>query len=127
MAKDGVALQRWLDEASIPQTKRTPDRMAVFKAAYAFLQQTGRDYASRRMLAHFLLNSGLDLKLAQIARLVGVTRPTASRQNRLSSREVIREIQQQMEVDVERRRERSTAGKPGISRGVLDAVDIPPS
>lgn len=96
MAKEGDALERWLDEASIPQTKRTADRMAVFKAAYAFLEQTGRDYASRRILAHFLLNSELDLKLAQIARLVGVTRPTASRQNKLSSREVVRQIQQQM-------------------------------
>ena len=96
MGKEGDALERWLDEASIPQTKRTPDRMAVFKAAYAFLEQAGRDYASQRILAHFLLNSELDLKLAQIARLVGVTRPTASRQNKLSSREVVRQIQQQM-------------------------------
>jgi len=96
MAKDGDALERWLDEASIPQTKRTPDRMAVFKAAYAFLQQTGKDYASRRILGHFLLNSDLGLKLAQIGRLVGVRRPTASRQNKLSSREVVREIQHQM-------------------------------
>lgn len=96
MAKDGGALERWLDEASIPQTKRTPERMAVFKAAYAFLHRAGGDYASRRILAHFLLNSDLDLKLAQIARLVGVTRPTASRQNKLSSREVVRQIQQQM-------------------------------
>ena len=96
MAKDGDLLERWLDEASIPQTKRTPDRMAVFKAAHAFLQQTGGDYPSRRILAHFLLNSDLGLKLAQIGRLVGVRRPTASRQNRLSSREVVREIQHQM-------------------------------
>ena len=96
MAKEDDALERWLDEASIPQTKRTPDRMAVFKAAYAFLERAGSDYASRRILAHFLLNSELDLKLAQVARLVGVTRPTASRQNKLSSREVVRQIQQQM-------------------------------
>jgi hypothetical protein len=96
MAKDGNAFQRWLDEASIPQTKRTPNHMAVFEAAHAFLQRAGRDYASRRMLAHFLMNSGLDLKLAQIARLVGVTRPTASRQNNLSSREVVRQIQHQL-------------------------------
>jgi hypothetical protein len=48
------------------------------------------------MLAHFLLNSDLGLKLAQIGRLVGVRRPTASRQSKLSSREVIREIQHQM-------------------------------
>ena len=53
MAKDGDGLERWLDGASIPQTKRTANRMAVFKAAYAFFEQAGRDYASRRILAHF--------------------------------------------------------------------------
>jgi len=42
------------------------------------------------------LNCQLGLKLAQVARLVDVTRPTASRQNKLSSREVVREIQQQL-------------------------------
>ena len=96
MAKDGEAFVQWLDGAKIPQTKRTPHQLAVLKAAFAFLQQAGRDYASRRLVAHFLLNCQLDLKLAQVARLVGVTRPTASRQNKLSSREVVREIQHQL-------------------------------
>ena len=45
--------------------------MAVFKAA---LEQAGKSYASLRILGHFLLNCRLDLKLAQIGRLVGVTR-----------------------------------------------------
>jgi hypothetical protein len=40
------------------------------KAAFGFLQQAGRDYASRRLVAHFLLNCQLGLKLAQVARLV---------------------------------------------------------
>lgn len=96
MSKDGQAFAQWLDEARIPQTKRTPQQLAVLKATFAFLQQAGRDYASRRLVAHFLLNCQLDLKLAQVARLVGITRPTASRQNKLSSREVVREIQHQL-------------------------------
>lgn len=96
MSKDAQAFAQWLDKARIPQTKRTADRLAVLKAAFAFLQQVGMDYASRRLVTHFLLNCQLDLKLAQIARLVDVTRPTASRQNKLSSREVVREIQQQL-------------------------------
>jgi len=96
MAKDGDAFVQWLDAARIPQTKRTPHQLAVLKATFAFLQQAGRDYASRRLVAHFLLNCQLGLKLAQVARLVDVTRPTASRQNKLSSREVVREIQQQL-------------------------------
>jgi hypothetical protein len=96
MSKDGQTFSQWLDEARIPQTKRTPHQLAVLKAAFAFLQQGGRDYASRRIAAHFLLNCQLDLKLAQIARLVGIARPTASRHNKLSSREVVREIQHQL-------------------------------
>lgn len=95
MAKDGKAFTEWLDEARIPRTKRTPHQVAVLKAAFAFLDEAGRDYASRRLVAHFLLNCQLDLKLAQVARLVGITRPSASRQNKLSSREVVREIQHQ--------------------------------
>lgn len=95
MSKDGQAFANWLDEAKIPQTKRTPHQLAVLKATFAFLEHSGRDYVSRRLVAHFLLNCQLDLKLAQIARLVGITRPTASRQNKLSSREVVREIQHQ--------------------------------
>ena len=96
MSKDWDAFAQWLDEARIPQTKRAPHQLAVLKATFAFLQQSGRDYASRRLVAHFLLNCQLDLKLAQVARLVGVTRPTASRQNKRSSREVVREIQHQL-------------------------------
>ena len=56
----------------------------------------GRDYASRRIVAHFLMHCQLDLKLAQVGRLVGVTRPTASRQSKLSSRQVVREIQHRL-------------------------------
>jgi len=93
MSKDGPAFAQWLDEARIPQTRRTPHQLAVLKATFAFLQQAGKDYASRRIVAHFLLNCQLGLKLAQVARLVDITRPTASRQNKLSSREIVREIQ----------------------------------
>ena len=96
MATDGEEFVQWLDGARIPQTRRAPHQLAVLKAVFAFLQQAGRDYASRRLVAHFLLNCQLELKLAQVARLVGVTRPTASRQNKLSSRQVVREIQHQM-------------------------------
>lgn len=97
MAKDGdAAFEQWLDAARIPNTKRTPGQLPVLKAVFAFLQQTGSDYPSRRLAAHFLLNCQLDLKLAQVARLVGITRPSASRQNHLSTRDVVREIQHQL-------------------------------
>jgi hypothetical protein len=96
MSMEGQAFAHWLDEARIPQTKRTPHQLAVLKAAFAFLEQAGRDYFSRRLVAHFLMNCELGLKLAQVARLVDITRPTASRQNKLSSREVVHEIQHQL-------------------------------
>ena len=96
MSKDGEGFEQWLDEAKIPRRYHAPEQLAVLRAAYAFLQHAGRDYASRRIIAHFLLNCQLGLKLAQVARLVGITRPTASRQNNLSSRQVIREIQHRL-------------------------------
>jgi hypothetical protein len=92
MAKDGERFEQWLDKARIPRTKRSPEHLAVLRAAFAFLEQAGRDYASRRILAHFLMHCQVGLKLAQVARLVGVTRPTASRQNNVSSRQVVRGI-----------------------------------
>jgi hypothetical protein len=95
-ATDGERFEQWLDEAKIPRTKRSPEQLAVLRAAFVFLEQAGRDYASRRIVAHFLLHSQLGLKLAQVARLVDVTRPTASRQNNLSSRQVVREIQHRL-------------------------------
>jgi hypothetical protein len=95
-ATDGERFEHWLDEAKIPLTKRSPEQLAVLRAAFVFLEKTGEDYASRRIVAHFLLHSQLGLKLAQVARLVGVTRPTASRQNNLSSRQVVREIQHRL-------------------------------
>lgn len=96
MSRDGETFERWLDESKIPRTKRSPQQLAVLQAAFVFLQQAGRDYASRRIVAHFLLNCQLGLKLAQVARLVDITRPTASRQNKLSSRQVVRAIQHRL-------------------------------
>ena len=56
MAKEGQTFEQWLDEAKIPQTKRSLQQLAVLQATFVFLQQAGRDYASRRIVAHFLLH-----------------------------------------------------------------------
>jgi hypothetical protein len=96
MSKDGESFDQWLDQANIPPRLRSPKHLAVLQAAFAFLQHAGNDYASQRIVAHFLLHCQLGWKIAQIARLVGVTRPTASRQNQLSSRQVVREIQHRL-------------------------------
>ena len=97
MARDGETFEHWLDEAKIPQWVRsTPQQLAVLRAAFDFLQHTGKDYASRRIAGHFLMHCQSGLKLAQVARLVGVDRSTASRQSKESSRQVVRAIQHQL-------------------------------
>ncbi len=96
MATDGESFDQWIDQARIPPRLRSPRHLAVLRAAFAFLQHVGNDYASKRIVAHFLLHCQLDWKIAQVARLIGVTRPTASRQNQLSSRQVVREIQHRL-------------------------------
>jgi hypothetical protein len=96
MAKDGDAFEQWLEGARIPQRRRSPERLAVLRAAFAFLEHSGQDYTSVRILAHFLWHCQLGLKVSQVARLVGVARMTASRQNKLSSREVVRSIQHRL-------------------------------
>jgi hypothetical protein len=68
----------------------------VRRAAFEFLQHCGHDAASLRITGHFLLHCQLGLKLAQVARLVGFSRPTAWRQKKLSSREVVREVQHRL-------------------------------
>ena len=47
------------------------------------------DYYSRRVLSHFLLRCQSGLKVAQIARFVGISRATASKQQNVSSKEMV--------------------------------------
>jgi hypothetical protein len=96
MAKDGDTFECWLDRARIPQSRLSPERLAVLRAVFAFLDFCGRDYVSMRIIGHFLVHCGIGLKVSQVARLVGVSRNSASRQSNLSSREVVREIQHRL-------------------------------
>jgi transposase len=89
MATTAGLLARWLKQAGISPERLTAEQKAVVQAAYQFRQQAGDDYYSNRLLGHFLLNCGSGLKVAQIARLLKISRPTASRQQGLSSKEVI--------------------------------------
>ncbi|MFH1109980.1 MAG: hypothetical protein V1790_12425 [Planctomycetota bacterium] len=89
MATDGQSFVEWLEGAEIEQTRLNLEQVALLRAAFGFLERCGRDYFSLRILAHFLLHSGVGLKVAQVARLVGVDRSTASRQQKLSSKEVV--------------------------------------
>ena len=80
----------WLGQADIPRRRLTPQVDALLRAAFRFRQWQGGDYYSTRLLGHFLLHCDSGLKVAQVARLLGISRPTASAQQGLSSREVIR-------------------------------------
>lgn len=95
MVKD-KAFEEWLEAGKISQRRLSPEVRAVLQATFSFLETCGRDYASQRMAMHFLLHCDAGLKRAQVARLVGVTRPTASRHSKLSSREVVGEIQHRL-------------------------------
>jgi hypothetical protein len=68
----------------------------VLQAAFRFLEHGGHDYASRRFVEHFLLHAEVQLKVAQIARLVELDRCTASRHQACSSAEVARSIQNRL-------------------------------
>ena len=81
----------WLEEADIPQCRLTPEVCSLLLAVFRFRHSQGRDYFSTRLLAHFLLHCDCHLKVAHIARLLGISRPTASAQQHLSSRDVIQQ------------------------------------
>lgn len=96
MVRDEALFEQWVEAGKISQRRLSPEVRAVLQAAFCFLEQCGRDYASQRIVAHFLLHCEAGLKRAQVARLVGFTRPTASRHSKLSSREVVGEIQHRL-------------------------------
>jgi transposase len=93
--RDGVFVQ-WLIQADVSPDGLTAEQTSVLQAAFCFRQQLGVDYYSTRLLSHFLLHCGSGLKVAQIARLVGISRPTASHQQGISSKEAIQAAHHRM-------------------------------
>ena len=87
----------WLKQADIPAQRQTPQLDVLLEAVYRFRQQQGNDYYSTRLLSHFLLHCNCGLKVAQIARLVGIARPTASKQQGMSSKAAIRQAHHRMD------------------------------
>lgn len=86
----------WLEQAHLHEPRLTAQQAALLHAAFAFRQQQGHDYYANRLLAHFLLHCGSGLKVAQLARLLGVSRTTASGQQGLSSRQAIQQAHHRM-------------------------------
>jgi hypothetical protein len=94
-ATDGTVAQ-WLSQAQISEDRLTDQQRSLLQAAFAFRQQCGHDYYSKRLLSHFLLHCDSGLKVAQIARLVGFSRPTASGQQGVSSKEAVQAAHHRM-------------------------------
>jgi transposase len=87
----------WLAQAQIAEARLTTDQRGVLQAAFRFRQQQGDDYYSTRLLSHFLLHCGSGLKVAQVARLLGLSRPTASRQQALSSKQTVQQAHHRLD------------------------------
>src|ERR1700758_3028387 len=86
----------WLAQARVAEQRLTAEQRGLLQAAFAFRQRCGDDYSSSRLLSHFLLHCNSGLKVAQIARLVGISRPTASHQQGVSSKEAIQAAHHRM-------------------------------
>jgi hypothetical protein len=93
--RDGTFVQ-WLTQAGVAAGRLTVEQTSVLQAAFCFRQQLGGDYYSTRLLSHFLLHCGSGVAVAQIARLLAISRPTASRQQGLPSKEVVQAAHHRM-------------------------------
>jgi hypothetical protein len=94
-ATDG-AFAQWLSQARIVGERLSAEQRGLLQAAFAFRQRCGDDYYSSRLLSHFLLHCDSGLKVAQIARLVGVSRSAASHQQGVSSKEAVQAAHHRM-------------------------------
>lgn len=90
------AFEQWLCDAQIAEGRLSAEQRGLLQHAFAFRQRCGDDYYSSRLLSHFLLHCDSGLKVAQIARLVGISRPTASHQQGVASKEVIQAAHHRM-------------------------------
>lgn len=96
MAADGPTFDQWLRGAKIRRQRLSPDQIALLEASFRFVQCSGGDYYSRRVLSHFLLHCHSGLKVAEIARVLGISRSTASEQQSVSSKEMVQAAHHRM-------------------------------
>jgi hypothetical protein len=97
MAAAADTFEAWLAQAQLPEQRLRPEQHALLSAAFRFRQAQGTDYYSGRVLGHFLLHCGSGFKVATVARLLGISRPTASRQQALSSKQAIQQAHHRMD------------------------------
>jgi len=91
------SFESWLAQAHLPEHRLRPEQHALLQAAFRFRQSQGTDYYSTRLLGHFLLHCGSGLTVATLARLLGISRPTASRQQALSSKQAVQQAHHRLD------------------------------
>lgn len=89
MATEVQTFADWLAGAHVSEPTLSATQRPLLQAAFQFRQRCGSDYYSTRLLSHWLLHCGSGLKVAQVARLTGLSRSAVSAQQGLSSKEVI--------------------------------------
>ena len=94
MAKEGQTFEPWLRGAKVPPERLSDQQRAVLQAAFQVLQHSNGDYSSARIAGYFLLHCDVGLKVAQIARLIGISSRSAFRHGKLSAMQVAQQIQQ---------------------------------
>jgi transposase len=97
MAVQTDTFAAWLNQARLPEQRLTAEQRAVLQAAFRFRQAQGHGYFATRLLGHFLLHADTGLKVAQLARLLGISRPTASRQQHVSAKEAIQQAHHRLD------------------------------
>jgi len=96
MITEGQTFEQWLEAAEVWAERLNDEQKALLHAAFRFLQQAKDDYASARIVGYFLLRCNADLKVAQVARLVGISDRSAFRHRQLSSAQVVQQIQNRL-------------------------------
>lgn len=96
MTTEGPRFEQWLEAAGLSAERLHEEQESLLRCVFRFLQQAEGDYASARIAGYFLLRCGADLKVAQVARLVGISDRSAFRHRQLSSAEVVRQIQNRL-------------------------------
>ena len=97
MAVTTDGFSAWLAQAQVAEHRLTPDQRGALLAAFHFRQAQGHDSYATRLLTHFLLHGGTGLKVAQRARLAGVSRSTASGQQGMSSQEAVQQAHHRLD------------------------------
>jgi hypothetical protein len=97
MAAATDSYESWLAQAHLPEHRLRPEQHALLQAAFRFRQVQGTDYYATRLLGHFLLHCGSGLTVAALARLLSISRPTASRQQALSAKQAIQQAHHRLD------------------------------